>query len=145
MVSSDQKLLLRASLGATICIFAKCFLTANFQGKAKGKAGVRPNEDSKFFGQQDITKQATEEVERWNRIVMNDLENIPMGLIIIWASTLTAENATAHLILCITFCVGRYLHTVSYALGLQPWRSLSYFLGLLSVIAMLINDGIGTF
>jgi hypothetical protein len=48
--------------------------------KAKQNYGLQPQEDSKH-ALADI---------RWQRIVHNDLENIPMGLIIAWCSLMSA-------------------------------------------------------
>lgn len=86
---------------------------------------------------------ALAEEQRWNRVVMNDLENLPLGLIVAWASyhccaaqARTTSVFVAHNVMVIFFLVGRVGHTLAYAYALQPWRSLMYMLGLLGVAGM---------
>lgn len=78
--------------------------------------------------------------QRWNRIVMNDLENLPIGLIVAWASYISCTSQksntgvfVAHDVLVLLFLAGRLLHTVAYAKGLQPWRTIGHFVAILAV------------
>jgi glutathione S-transferase len=94
----------------TICaaiLTIKWYITISIQGSKRFKGGSRPAEDSKLglsktlakgvkqsFGQDTggIDHQAIEDDIRWQRIVLNDLENIPIGLIIGLSSVLAGSN-----------------------------------------------------
>jgi glutathione S-transferase len=75
------------------------------QGGKKFKAGTRAPEDSSYAPDktaQSFTlnkgtttpkqKSAALDEMRWNQIVMNDLENIPIGLILCWSSELSGNQ-----------------------------------------------------
>ena len=57
---------------------------------------------------------------RWARIVSNDMENIPLGLIAAWGSLLCCANPQAHVVLILLFTLARIGHTVCYAKALIP-------------------------
>lgn len=68
----------------TLVLFIK-FYVSNFSlGAAKGRAGMRPPEDQ--WQAAEIGEDAKQAADRAQRIVTNDLENIPFGLIFLWAS-----------------------------------------------------------
>ena len=50
---------------------------------------------------------------------------------LIWGSALVSQRPKIHMFLSLGFVVLRYLHTVSYAYKLQPWRALCWFGALL--------------
>lgn len=89
-------------------------------------------------------KKAREVDIRWQRIVGNDVECIPLGLIIAWASLLSPFSAKVHCGLIITFAVSRALHSLTYALELQPHRALCWMVSIFSIIFMAAN-GVGGF
>jgi len=138
----------------------KFFLTTLAQGGKRFKGGSRPPEDASLslnpkgkqqnFGinaaanaTDERSKKAVEEDHRWQRLVLNDLENIPIGLIVAWSSLLSAYSPFLHAILVIAFAVGRVAHSYTYAKALQPHRAIFYFVGLLSTIGMALNGGLG--
>eukprot|EP00484_Ammonia_sp_Unknown_P028551 CAMPEP_0197036038 /NCGR_PEP_ID=MMETSP1384-20130603/13659_1 /TAXON_ID=29189 /ORGANISM="Ammonia sp." /LENGTH=179 /DNA_ID=CAMNT_0042466165 /DNA_START=31 /DNA_END=570 /DNA_ORIENTATION=+ len=81
--------------------------------------------------------------ERWRRIVMNDLENIPIGLIILWVNLICDANGVVTSVCTILFVFCRIMHTVLYAYSLQPWRSVAYTTGIIAIVAASINLIIG--
>lgn len=103
--------------------------------KAKQNYGLQPQEDSKH-ALADI---------RWQRIVHNDLENIPMGLIIAWCSLMSAYSSQLHILCMFIFMISRALHTVSYAWEMQPHRAIFWFVALLAVFIMATNGTVGAF
>ncbi|KAJ2996695.1 hypothetical protein HDV02_006255 [Globomyces sp. JEL0801] len=140
----------------TICTTAlllKMMVTLNRQGNSRLEAGSRAPEDSSLkpgssqsFGLQvNAEKHLIENEARWNRIVANDLENIPVGLIIFLVSILARGNDIVTTVCVILFTVGRIGHTVAYAYSLQPYRTLFWVIGLMSVLAASINAIIGAF
>ena len=76
---------------------------------------------------------------RWRRIVQNDIENVPLALIIFWASIIVNSNASVICITSVFFTIFRVLHTFLYAKRIQPWRSLTYALGQLMVLICCIT------
>lgn len=86
-----------------------------------------------------------EKYHRWNRLVLNDFENIPFGLILAWSSYLAQGDATAQVVGLGLFTVGRYAHSVCYAYRLMPWRSYAFALGLAGSFTLGINAVYGAF
>ena len=84
-------------------------------------------------------KEAREDEARWTRIVMNDLENIPLALIIFWGSSFVLlKSYDFYGILLLSFVLGRLSHTTCFRFGLQPWRSISYLVAILGVFINLL-------
>ncbi len=82
---------------------------------------------------------------RWQRIVLNDIENIPMGLIVAIISISTRGNEWVNVVSLVVFTLSRLLHTYFYANAIQPHRALAYFGGVLSTLVMAINGVFGVF
>ena len=95
-------------------------------------------------------------------VVRNDMENLPFGLILIWASalciistqviTITGPNSEtlklikAHIALTIIFCVVRYMHTIVFALRLlHRVRTVLWFVGVFSTLGLGIVGAISAF
>ena len=147
----------RAMRDTTICItilFLKAFATLIIQGGKKGDAGARPPEDAKLgMGKQNFTPGAASDDQRdaaaqeanlrWQRIVANNNENEPLGAVVALSALMTAKSARAHSALIYLFVVFRILHTIAYSNKLQPWRSLTWFGGALSVMGLALNGLIG--
>jgi glutathione S-transferase len=138
----------------------KFLVTILVQGKQRFAAGSRPPEDisittlakgtKQSFGLQatgaDAEKLQKYQMldERWKRIVLNDLENIPLGLIVATVSILVGGNEHVNSIALVLFTVSRIAHTISYAKELQPHRAIFWGLGVLSVGIMTLNGSIST-
>jgi len=72
-----------------------------------------------------------DDVERVRRAHLNDLENIPIFLIVAGFYVLTNPDPYVALNVFRTFTAGRFLHTLVYAVYVvpQPARALSFFAG----------------
>lgn len=137
----------------TAAIVAKAFVTYGKQGMAKVKAGNRPPEDGALFpkdgkaSKQDFGLEVSTdqrvlerkmEAERWNRIVGNDLECIPFGLIAMWGASIVCKKDSKVLRpSMLLFTISRILYTLMYANARQPWRAMSWFGGWIGVGGML--------
>lgn len=94
-------------------------------------------------GGEDVPESVTAgivEEQRWNRIVANDLENLPLGCLMMWIAALT-EGPSAGLdslnVVCIAvFLVGRLGHTYCYVKKIQPWRTVAWTLAALAQITL---------
>ncbi|KAJ3232909.1 hypothetical protein HDU81_002596 [Chytriomyces hyalinus] len=150
---------LKATSICTLVLLFKWYASISIQGDTRFKAGSRAPEDAAFGGRMgaenveqtfglsasaDESNQAEKMRElRWQRIIMNDLENIPLGLIIAWSSLVTPKSPIVHTASVVTFAVMRILHTITYARSLQPHRSIVWMLALVATLVMAVNGVIG--
>ena len=142
---------------SSFVVLIKFFITTAIQGGKRFKGGSRPPEDAKLslnpkgqtqnFGmkkEQDEKSLRRQEADvRWQRIVLNDLESIPLGLLFSWISLFSSYSSNVHNILVVTYAVSRILHTFSYANSLQPHRAIGWFGGVLATIGLGINSVAG--
>merc|ERR1711879_1139396 len=79
----------------------------------------------------DNTRNAAvfDEEMRWKRIIINDLENIPITLALMWAAVAVRATNEAIVGLASAFVFARVGHTVCYVYKLMPWRSIIWFIG----------------
>ena len=124
----------------TVILFFK--MAANATVQALGRLGSRtfPNpEDARFFAQSPPAPDEAPIVTRAAAVWRNDLENIPiflfLGLIYV---TLGCWPGGAFIYFSI-FVVARILHTIFYLFGLQPWRTISYGIGLAMCITLSVS------
>lgn len=98
-------------------------------GSSRVAAGCRPPEDIVLFpknGPQSFDgscradksdnpkhQQRAETEIRWARIMANDLENIPIGLFMIFLSLLCGSSKSVHLYLTTIFTVARYANQIT--------------------------------
>ena len=76
---------------------------------------------------------------RWSGILSNDMETIPMGLLIAWNSCLFGLSNPYHVALLTLFAASRLGHTYAYAMGMQPHRTMAYILGSIAVVGLGLN------
>ena len=69
---------------------------------------------------------------------MNDLENIPVTLALMWAAVVVGANNEAIVALASAFVFARVGHTFCYIYKLMPWRSIVWFIGFLSSLGFCI-------
>jgi len=125
----------------TFLLFFKFFYTATFQGTKRQRA---PEDKIQQPTQADATK-AFDDSKRWERIVMNDLENIPWGMIMMWACVLVQADRVTTLVAAAVFLVARVLHSICYIYQLMPWRTYCWALGVLANFTLGINLIFGAF
>ena len=106
------------------------------QGRARVAAGIVVNpEDAKTFQASQGPEDAPD-VRRASRAWLNDLENIPIFLILCGIYVAAGLSTTAFVIYCLIFTVARIAHTIFYLNAIQPWRTISYTLG--AVVSMVL-------
>ena len=147
---------------ATSLLMVKVLGTVGIQGSVRFKTGFRPPEDSGLIpGSQNAgqnygkaTAAASADASekelkglaretRWVRIVQNDMENIPIGMIVMWGAALTPWSPVVHATAAGTFCAARYAHTVAYAKKMQPQRAIAWATGVIAVLTLGINGLVG--
>lgn len=138
-------------------LFIKFFATVTIQGGKSFAAGARPPEDG-GIAPSGVPKQTyglpadSEDAEpdaalvqakavdfRWKRIVANDLETIPLALLVFLGSLLVGGQEETNVALMGVFTAARVAHTFAYALEKQPHRALLWTLGQLCVLASALN------
>jgi glutathione S-transferase len=147
---------LKAFSACSTALAIKMLVTLSIQGGKSFDAGVRPPEDGKYNKEgmpaqnygiagaehgevPEAVLKAREIDYRWKRIVQNDLENIPIGLVVLLGSILVGGNDTANVVLLAIFTFARIAHTYAYANQMQPHRALLWSTGQLCVVAGALN------
>ena len=113
------------------------------QGRARTAAKVFVNpEDAALFGGTAAIQEAAA-VQRASRAWLNDLENIPMFLILALVYAIAGLSGTAFIIYCVVFTVARILHTIFYLNAMQPLRTIAYTVGALTSFALMVHLFVG--
>lgn len=105
--------------------------------RTKAKQFVNP-EDAKTFKAKQVECDS-EPVERAKAAHRNALENIPIFAILGLLYVTTGASEPAAMAYFVTFAVSRWCHTFVYLGGLQPWRTLSYGVGLLVNVGLTVQ------
>lgn len=137
-------------VACTSALYLKFLATVMIQGGKTFRSGGRPPEDNKLnlakkfkvkqnYGmvvdEKDEKIAAAREVEyRWKRVIMNDLESIPMALFVFAAGILAGSNDKVHVGAMVVYTLSRYAHTFAYVNSKQPHRALFWFGGVLSTL-----------
>jgi uncharacterized MAPEG superfamily protein len=113
------------------------------QGRARVAAGIFVNpEDAKTF-QASHGPEDAPDVRRASRAWLNDLENIPIFLILCGIYVAAGLSTTAFAIYCLVFTVARIAHTIFYLNSIQPMRTIAYTVGAVVSVALMIHLLIG--
>jgi uncharacterized MAPEG superfamily protein len=139
-------------------LWLKVFATNIGLGGAKNNAGGRPPEDTYQKPASEATEEDKSNLDRAQRIVNNDLENIPYTMVLAWGSVYCIgwaeasegsssvnSHALAHIVLYTIFVVSRYAHSVVYIKGLSTTRSIVWLIGALCSFGIAINGAIVSF
>jgi uncharacterized membrane protein YecN with MAPEG domain len=118
-----------------VVLFVKMFAAVLVQGYGRFRdRGFNNPEDAamfdKLFGSNPTASGQNELVDRAQSVLRNDGENIPIFLFIAMTYIQLGCWQQGIAIYLPLFAIGRIVHMVSYLKALQPWRNLSYQLGL---------------
>ena len=109
------------------------------QGRGRVAAGLFVNpEDEKSFSGKEASQEAPD-VERASRAWRNDLENIPIFLILDGIYVSAGLSTTAFVVYCLIFMVMRIAHTVCYLNSIQPFRTVSFTIGAITMLVMMVH------
>ena len=138
----------------SVVLFLKYFMTNLRWAILKGKANMRAREDPN--NNPNATPEDVDRATAAGRIVQNDIENIPFGLIFIWGAALcilgvrssmkdSSGLCTAHIVLSGIFATARIAHSIMYILGLGLPRSAVFMLGTMSLFGLGILGMVAAF
>jgi uncharacterized MAPEG superfamily protein len=125
-------------IGAVILAFNPLILSGIAGGRrGKYKSPVTP-EDEKLTGNpyKDVP---APEVQRVNNAHRNALENIPIVLIGGLLYVLAGASPTMVLGFMGVIALFRWLHSIFYLNGIQPWRTASFAIAALATGGMLVH------
>ena len=141
----------RMLVACTSILVSKMLLTNFYSAIPSALCGYAPTEDSWIWksifgveqthgmaapGTKDKPLQRSKDLVRAQRVIMNDLENIPISLIAFWMAGLACEkgeSATQVIWLMQLFTAARLAHTASYFMGITLLRSVVFIVGYASV------------
>jgi len=140
---------LQATAILSLILFLKVVVINLYLGYAKNNAGGRSPEDKYQQEEGQVTQESVQAQFRAQRMVNNDLENVPYGMILGWGALLCINfvqdeeakdsYSLTHIVAFTTFVVGRVLHSLFYAFAVSLFRSLSYLLGVIAMFAISVN------
>ena len=160
-IASTKRAVLQATTVLSLVVWTKVFATNLGLGGAKNTAGTRAPEDT--YQTKPTTdeeegggpsEEAQQNQERAQRIVNNDLENIPYTMVLAWGAAycITASGSRrvpayglAHIVLYSVFVVCRIAHSIAYAKKIATARSLLWLVGALCSFGIAINGTIASF
>lgn len=94
-------------------------------------------EDARLMGVK-LSAHESPFVVRCGNVWRNDLENVPIFLVVALVFTLTGGSMTTAGWIFGGFVATRYLHTTMYLCGLQPWRAVAFLAGLILTWCLVI-------
>jgi uncharacterized MAPEG superfamily protein len=116
-------------------LIALALLTGRARGRVK--AYVNPEDAVTFKGETAKAEHAN--VLRAQRSHLNTLENVVPFFVVGYLYVLTGATRTGSTAYFAVFVAARLLHSVVFALGLQPWRTITYLIGILSILGMVVH------
>ncbi len=82
---------------------------------------------------------------RWHRILNNDHEHIPLGLLMAWISALFCQDVNLHVFLVVVFTMMRFAYMYCIAYSVKSFRTASVGLGNICVWLMCFNGLAGSY
>lgn len=125
---------------ALAALLAKTTLTSALQVvcRLRAKTFLLP-EDAALMRTRTVAAEAPF-VQRCANVWRNDLENLPLFLFVALSYTLLGGEAGRAMWLFGAYALLRYVHTVVYLLGLQPWRAVLYLMSLSITWTLAVNS-----
>ncbi|KAG3154826.1 hypothetical protein PC128_g22228 [Phytophthora cactorum] len=156
---------LKTYVTCTAVLYVKFVLATGIQATKTFEAGGRPPEDKSLplakgnpvqtYGlvtPPETTKEESEKLQkakvtelRWRRIVQNDLESIPLALVIFGAGVMAKGNPAVQIGAMVGYTAVRCFHTVAYANAMHPHRALCWLFGVIFITTGAGNALYGAF
>lgn len=132
---------LEAWAGAVAFLFIKMYANTavQFRAKVRDRVATLPEDRAAFKFRDARAESSSELYERAAGCWENDLENIPMFLLLCLGYVLLGGGHGRVLVVCVAFCAARTAHTVFYLRAMQPHRAVAYTLGALCSFALVVG------
>ncbi len=113
----------------------------NLSGVARGKSKttLNPEDAASFATGAQVVDSEPPAVARVLRAHRNTFDNALPFLVLALTFAMQRPDPLEAQILFGAFTAARVLYSVTYLTGLQPWRSISYFIGVLATLALLVE------
>ena len=114
---------------ALVALFLKTTVTGVLQvvSRIRSRMVLLP-EDAAMLGLRPTTVEAPF-VQRCANVWRNDVENLPLFLALALTYVLLGATLESAQRLFAIYVLARYVHTVVYLWGRQPWRVIAYYIG----------------
>lgn len=131
--------LLRMYAITAIVLTFKMFANSLVQGRGRVTSQIFTiPEDARLFGGKLEVEEAPA-VRRAAAVWRNDLENIPIFLILAGIFVAAGLSSGAFALYCVIFMAARILHTICYLNAIQPWRTVAFTVGVAAMFALMIH------
>ena len=109
------------------------------QFSAYSLASIKQVGVHKAAGSRDKPITLTGTAGRLQRAMNNHFEGLILFTIAVVVITYTDQSDSKTMLFAFTYLGARILYVPAYVLGLTPWRSLIWFVGLAATVAMLLS------
>uniref|UniRef100_M4B7E6 Microsomal glutathione S-transferase 1 n=1 Tax=Hyaloperonospora arabidopsidis (strain Emoy2) TaxID=559515 RepID=M4B7E6_HYAAE len=124
-------------------LYIKFLASTMIQGRKAFAANTRMPEDKALVCtlgleldmDEKAVKTAREDEMRWKRIVQNDLESLPLALIVFWSAIAVGVASSVIKLLLLIYTTARVSHTAVYSMALPRARMACWMTGTLCVVA----------
>ena len=123
----------------TVVLCLNLLVVWNMSGGAHGKTKTTPNpEDAKTVSKgAEVVTADPPEVQRVVRVHRNAADTITPFLFLGLVYVILGASALMAQILFGVFAFARWGHSIAYLKGLQPWRTILYFIGVLATLGVM--------
>ena len=113
---------------------------ASVQGAVRLRRGhFTRAEDAAAFGNGAVAALEDPLVDRAQRSLRNDGENVPLFLLLLHVLSLSPVRAGETAAFAVVFVLARAAHTAAYLRPIQPLRNRAYLLGALTTLALAVR------
>ncbi len=124
---------------SSVVLTLNMFVLWNMSGGVRGKTNTTPNPEDAATFKRAVAEVDPADVARVVRAHRNTADNsVPFMILGLIFMTLRPEPLEAQ-ILFFGFAAARVLYSFFYLKGIQPWRTVSYALGVLFTLALTIE------
>ena len=113
-----------------VVLSVKMFALSCYQGFYRIRSLAFTNREDAGYFNRPVSPQELPQVTRAAKAWANDLENIPLFFVLGGLCCALETSSGASIWLFCMFCVVRVLHSVCYLAGWQPWRTVTYAVGI---------------
>ena len=119
-----------------VALFFKMLAISGYQGYFRMRFVTFTNPEDAAVFKRSAHAEERPEVTRGVQAWRNDLENVPLFIALGGLAITLNASALGVSWMCSLFTAARVLHTLFYLARVQPWRTVSYAVGILNLIGL---------